>query len=74
MEVSKLVRESWESIIDYEISYLKKHKNSSIPTNRLIEYFGSETICSIYGCTIYSDAIATELIKKVFIDKSFCCN
>ena len=66
MEVSKLAKEAWESILDYEISYFKTHKDSFIPTNRLIEYFGAETICSIYGCTIYSDAIAAELIKEVF--------
>lgn len=66
MEVSKLTKEAWESILDYEISYFKNHKDSIIPTNRLIEYFGSETICSIYGCTIHSENIATELIKEVF--------
>lgn len=66
MEVSKLTKEAWESILDYEISYFKSHKDSLIPINKLIEYFGSETICSIYGCLMHSEAIAIELIKAAF--------
>ena len=66
MEVSKLTKEAWESVLDYEISYFKDHKDAFIPISRLIEYFGEETICSIYGCLIHSEAIAAELIKAVF--------
>jgi hypothetical protein len=59
-------RQIWDNIIDYERAWLKAHNNSNVPVQKLLEYFGIQTICKLYGCTVYTENIARELINQAF--------
>lgn len=62
----EVTRKIWEDIIAYEKSWLKTHAQSNVPTQKLIEYFGVQRICELYGCTVANEAIARELIIEAF--------
>ena len=66
MEVTKETIAIWENILDYEKSYFKTNNNATIPYAKLLDYFGADAICAIYGCKISSTTIAIELIKEAF--------
>ena len=59
-------RKVWDEIIAYEKSWLKAHTQCTIPTQKLIEYFGTQCICELHGCTVATDTIARELIFEAF--------
>lgn len=61
-----LTQEVWDNIIDYEKSWLKSHENAVIPVAKIIDYFGVENICKLYGCTVCTETIARELIHEAF--------
>lgn len=63
MEFTKKV---WDSIIDYEKSWMKSYTNSQIPTVKILDYFGAERICKLFGCSIVRETIARELIYEAF--------
>lgn len=63
----EVVRKIWDDIIDYEKSWHKANNLQSIPTAKFIHYFGEATICKLYGCTIYSEELAKELIRQAFL-------
>lgn len=63
MEFTKNV---WDSIIDYEKSWMKSHTNSQVPVAKILDYFGTERICKLYGCSIVTEVIARELIYEAF--------
>lgn len=56
----------WDEIIAYEKSWLQNHSRVEIPTSKLLDYFGVETICNLYGCKVSNTTIAIELIKEAF--------
>lgn len=60
------MRKVWDDIIAYEKSWIKTHTQCNIPTQKLIEYFGVQCICEMYGCTVATDVIARELIIEAF--------
>ena len=64
------VRQMFEGIIDYEKSWKISPNNptstSGVPVNKILDYFGIETICKLYGCTIFDEEIARRLIVKAF--------
>lgn len=60
------IQNVWDSIIDYEKSWLKSHEDAVMPVTKLIDYFGIENICKLYGCTVVDEAIARRLIIKAF--------
>ena len=62
----EVTRKVWDEIIAYEKSWIKTHNNSNVPTQKLIEYFGVQRICEMYGCTVATDMIARELIIEAF--------
>lgn len=62
----KFIREEWDTILAYERYNYQKRKDGQIPVSQLLEYFGSENICRIFGCSIVSPSIATALIKESF--------
>ena len=59
-------RQIWDNIIDYEKSWLKAHTYANIPVQKLLEYFGIQVICEMYGCSIATEGIAKELILEAF--------
>lgn len=59
-------RQIWETVVDYERAWLKAHNNCNVPVQKLLEYFGVQTICKLYGCTVYTENIARELIHQAF--------
>ena len=63
MEFTKSV---WDSIVDYEKSWMKSHTNSQIPVAKILDYFGTERICKLYGCSVVTETIARELIYEAF--------
>lgn len=62
----EFIKKEWDTILAYERYNFKERKDGQIPTNQLINYFGSETICRLFGCTIVTLPIAKELIKESF--------
>ena len=63
---SEIIKKEWDTILAYERYNFKERKDGQIPVNQLINYFGYETICQLFGCSIVSLAIAKELIKESF--------
>lgn len=62
----EFIKKEWDTILAYERNNFHTRKDGQIPVNQLLEYFGSENICRIFGCQIVSTSIATALIKKSF--------
>lgn len=62
----EFIKKEWDTILAYERHNFKERKDGQIPTNQLINYFGCETICKLFGCQIVTLPIAKELIKEAF--------
>lgn len=67
----KMVKHMFDTIIDYEKSWKSAKTNHSqnattVPVNKILDYFGTETICELYGCTVVDEEIARRLIIKAF--------
>lgn len=62
----EITRKLWDEIIAYEKAWIKTHSQCNIPVQKLIEYFGTQRICEMYGCIIVNDVIARELIIEAF--------
>lgn len=62
----EFIKKEWDTILAYERHNFQQRKDGQIPVNQLLEYFGSETICKLFGCRIVSLAITKELIKESF--------
>lgn len=62
----EVIKKEWDTILAYERHNYQNRKDGQIPVNQLLEYFGSENICRIFGCSIVSPTIATVLIKESF--------
>lgn len=62
----EVTRKVWDEIISYEKSWIKTHAQCNIPIQKLIEYFGTQRICEMYGCTVVTETIARELIIEAF--------
>lgn len=62
----EFIQKVWENVLDYEKSWLKSHENSVVPVVKLIDYFGIENICKLYGCSVVTEMIAKELIYEAF--------
>lgn len=62
----EVIRKEWEAVIAYEKSWIKTHNCASIPFQKIIEYFGIQPICKLYGCTVATEMIARELIMEAF--------
>ena len=64
------VKQTLDSIVDYEKSWMKSSYNNILtpvmPVNKILDYFGVENICKLYGCTIVDEEIARRLITKAF--------
>lgn len=62
----EFIKKEWDTILAYERHNFKERKDGQIPVNQLINYFGSENICKLFGCQIVTLPIAKELIKESF--------
>lgn len=62
----KFIKKEWDTILAYERCNFQQRKDDQIPVSQLLSYFGYETICQLFGCTIVSSTIAKELIKESF--------
>lgn len=62
----EVIKKEWDTILAYERYNFQERKDGQIPVNQLLEYFGSENICRVFGCSIASTPIATTLIKESF--------
>lgn len=62
----EFIKKEWDTILHYERYNYQQRKDGQIPVNQLLDYFGSENICRIFGCSIASTSIAKELIKESF--------
>lgn len=62
----EFIKKEWDTILAYERHNYQQRKDGQIPVDQLINYFGSENICRIFGCAIVSLPIAKELIKESF--------
>ena len=62
----EFIEKEWDTILAYERNNYQNRKDGQIPVNQLLDYFGSENICMIFGCSIASTPIAKELIKESF--------
>lgn len=64
------VRQMFEGIVDYEKSWknspINQSNSTGIPVNKILDYFGMQTICELYGCTVVDEEIARRLIVKAF--------
>lgn len=62
----EFIKKEWDTILAYERYNFQERKDGYIPVNQLLEYFGYEAICELFGCQIVSISIAKELIKEAF--------
>lgn len=62
----EFIKKEWDTILAYERYNYQERKDGQIPVTQLINYFGYENICRIFGCSIASTPIAKELIKESF--------
>lgn len=62
----EFIKKEWDAIIAYEQHVCKQRNNSYIPVTEILEYFGEENICKLFGCRIVTKPIAIELIKEAF--------
>lgn len=62
----EFIKKEWDTILAYERYNFQERKDGQIPVNQLLDYFGSENICRIFGRFIASTPIAKELIKESF--------
>lgn len=62
----EFIKKEWDTILHYERYNYQQRKDGQIPVNQLLEYFGSENICRVFGCSIVTTPIATALIKESF--------
>lgn len=62
----EFIKKEWDTILAYERHNFQQRKDGQIPVNQLINYFGYEIICQLFGCLIASPTIAKELIKESF--------
>lgn len=62
----EFIKKEWDTILAYERHNFQQRKDGQIPVNKLLDYFGSENICRVFGCSIVSTSIATALIKESF--------
>lgn len=62
----EFTKKEWNTILAYERHNYKERKDGYIPVDQLLDYFGSENICRMFGCQIVSTSIATALIKEAF--------
>lgn len=66
-----MAKHIFDTIIDYEKSWKSAKTNHSqntttVPVNKILDYFGVENICKLFGCTIFDEDIARRLIIKAF--------
>lgn len=65
-----LIKQTFDAIVDFEKSWMKSSHNNVptpvMPVNKILDYFGVENICKLYGCTIVDEEIARRLITKAF--------
>lgn len=62
----EFIKKEWDTILAYERNNYQNRKDGQIPVNQLLDYFGSENICRIFGCLIASTSLATTIIKESF--------
>jgi hypothetical protein len=55
------VKRDLEAIVAYE----KTLNTPILSASRILKYFGTKNICTIYGCTIVSDSIAYDILREV---------
>lgn len=62
----EFIKKEWDTILAYERHNFKERKDGKVPVNQLINYFGCENICKLFGCQIVTLPIAKELILESF--------
>lgn len=64
------IKQTFDSIVDYEKSWMKSPHNQNstqvMPVGKILDYFGVEHICKLFGCTVFDEEIARRLIIKAF--------
>lgn len=55
------IKRDFEAIIAYE----KNLQTPFLSATRILGYFGAENICKIYGCSVFSDDIALNILMEV---------
>lgn len=66
----KFAKQEFDSIVAYEKSWRtspnNQAQNPNVPVNKILDYFGAETICQLFGCAVVDAEIAKILILKAF--------
>lgn len=55
------VKREFDAIVAYE----KTLNTPILSSHRILNYFGAENICKIYGCTIITDRVAYDILNEV---------
>lgn len=59
------IKRDLEAVIAYE----KTLNTPLLSSTRILNYFGAESICKIYGCSIVSDRVAYSILTEVLTTK-----
>lgn len=51
--------------LDTIVAYEKTLATPYLSATRILNYFGDENICAVYGCTIVSHTIAHDILLEV---------
>lgn len=62
----EFIKKEWDTILAYERYNFQERKDGYIPVDKILNYFGDNVICELFGCTIVTTTIAKELIKESF--------
>ena len=57
----EFIKRELDTIIAYEKTLVKPFLSAS----RILKYFGEESICAVYGCTVVSPTIAQDILLEV---------
>lgn len=55
------IKREFDAIVAYE----KKRNTPMLSATNILKYFGADTICEIYGCTIVTHNIAYCILTEV---------
>lgn len=59
------IKREFDAILAYE----KNLNTPLLSSTRILEYFGAENICKIYGCSIVTDRVAYTILNEVLKTK-----
>lgn len=57
----EFIKRELDTILDYE----KTLATPFLSATRILNYFGAENICAIYGCSVVTNTIAHDILLEV---------